>query len=133
LDQPSPHPIKAKEFVDCLLWELPSDFENEERHATLARRQARDGIGLDKFISNVKAKHKAHIPTEDMSLLHSGFIVSVAREASSLPLDKELEIEEQLVESVIAPTEHPPLSNLGATSSHPADIAETDRPLGQSF
>ncbi len=44
LDQPSPHPIVAKEFVDCLLCELPSDSEDEQRHATLTRRQASDGI-----------------------------------------------------------------------------------------
>ncbi len=44
LDQLFPHPIRAKEFVDCLFCELPSDSEDGQRHATLARKQARDGI-----------------------------------------------------------------------------------------
>ena len=92
LDQPSPHPIRAKEFVDCLFCELSSDSEDEGRHATLTRRQARDGIHLDKFMSDFKVKHKAHIPTEGMSLLDMGFTVSDGREACSVPLEEELEI-----------------------------------------
>ena len=74
MDQPSPHPIRAKEFVDCLFCELPSDSDDEERHATLTR----DGIRLDKFMSHLKAKHKAHIPTEGRSLLEMGFTVSAS-------------------------------------------------------
>jgi hypothetical protein len=86
LDQPSPHLIRAKEFVDCILCELPSDSEDKDRHATLTRRQAGDGIRLDKFMSHFKAKHKADIPTEGRSLLDMGFTISVAHEDGSLPL-----------------------------------------------
>ncbi len=78
LDQPSPQPIRAKEFVDCLFCELPIEFEDEERHATLPRRQARDDIRLDTFMSHFKAKHKAQIPTEGKSLLEMGFTISAS-------------------------------------------------------
>ncbi len=88
LDQPSPHPIRAKEFVECLFCELPSDSEDEQRHVTLTRRQARDDIRLDNFMSHFKAKHKARLPTEDKSLLDMGFTVSVGHEAGSVPLDE---------------------------------------------
>ena len=91
LDQYSPHPIRAKEFVDCMLCELPSYSEDEERHATLTRRQARDGIRLDKFMSHFKAKHKAHIPTDGMSLFEMGSTISVAREAGFVPLAEDVE------------------------------------------
>jgi hypothetical protein len=57
LDQPTPHPIRAKEFVNCLFCKLLSDYEDEELHATLTRRPTRDGIRLDKFMSHFKAKH----------------------------------------------------------------------------
>ncbi len=96
LNQPSSYPIRAKEFVDCLLCELPSDSEDEERHATLTRRQARDGIRLDKLMSHFKAKHKAHRPTEGRSLLDMGFTVSVAREVDSLPLDEDKKLRSSL-------------------------------------
>ncbi len=33
LDQTSPHPIRAKELVDCLFCRLPSDSEDEVRRA----------------------------------------------------------------------------------------------------
>ncbi len=29
MDQPSPHPIRAKELVDCMFYRLPSDSEDE--------------------------------------------------------------------------------------------------------
>ncbi len=54
MDQPSTHPIRAKEFVECMFCRLPSDSEEEGGRAKRRRKQAQDGIRLDKLMQHYK-------------------------------------------------------------------------------
>ena len=120
LDQPSPHPIRAKELVDCLFCRLPSDSEDEGVRAKIRRKQAKDGIRLDKLMQHFKVQHKGDIPSEGRSLLDMGFTRDLGRLTVEMPQDAAMETEEIAEPSsiptriqlrhdlVVARTEQPP-------------------------
>jgi hypothetical protein len=83
LDQLSPHPTRAKEFVVFLLCRLPNNSEDEVQQGTLRQKHTKDGICLDKFMQHFKAKYKGELSFEG-SLLDMGFTRDVGRETAQM-------------------------------------------------
>jgi hypothetical protein len=73
LEQPSPHPIRAKEYVDCLICGIPSDFEDDVSRRKLTEKKVNQGIRLDRLMIHFKGKHRDAFPVEGRSLLGMGF------------------------------------------------------------
>ena len=79
LDQVSPHPIRAKEFVDCVVCGVPSDSEDENVRRRLTKKQVNQSIRLDILLIHYKGKQpEAFLVAQGRSLLDMGFNVAGA-------------------------------------------------------
>ena len=60
LEQPSSSTYGSKDYVDCLFCGVPSDSEDETtmHRRKLTRKQANQGIRLDRLMIHYKGKHK---------------------------------------------------------------------------
>ena len=88
--------------------------------AKIRRKQAKDGIRLDKLLQHFKVQHKGDIPSEGRSLLDMGFTRDLGRSTVEMPQDAAMETEEIAEPSsiptriqlrhdlVVARTEQPP-------------------------
>jgi hypothetical protein len=128
LDQPSSSTYGSKAYVDCLLCGVPSDSEDETVPRKLTRKQARQGIRLDRLMIHYKGKHRDAFLAEGRTLFDMGFAApraveaTLVVEANDMPSEAEMETKEH-----IAVRTELPSSRLSAAPPMPTVIVEPAR------
>ena len=72
----------SNEYVDCLMCGVPSDSEDGTVTKKMTRKQANQGIHLDRLMILCKGKHREALLVEGRSLVDLGFTSTRAVEAT---------------------------------------------------